>query len=91
MIRALWRHVTYNYREGGTGQVLSKIASRLRHWTWSDEVWRVYRRDTGGVPLETRLPLTDFLLALRASPTRSITYWGMAVFTSPANSMKRVL
>ena len=61
-IRALWRHVTYNYREGGGGQVLSKIARRLRHWMWSDDVWRVYRQDTGGVPLETRLPLTESLL-----------------------------
>jgi RimJ/RimL family protein N-acetyltransferase len=62
MIRALWRHVTYNYGKGGTGQVLSKIAGRLRRWMWSDDMWRVYCQDTGGVPLETRLPLTETLL-----------------------------
>lgn len=62
MIRALWRHVTYNYGEGGIGQVLLKIASRLGHWMWSDEVWLVYCQDSDGSLLETRLPLTESLL-----------------------------
>lgn len=45
VLRAFWRHVEHNYREGGVRQVLFKIWMRLSEWAWSDSAWLVYQID----------------------------------------------
>ena len=62
MIKALWRHVAYNYREGGFRQILQKIAGRIRQWIRSDEVLLVYRHDFQETRLEPQLPLAESIL-----------------------------
>jgi GNAT superfamily N-acetyltransferase len=41
-LRALWRHVEYNFHEGGLRQVLSKIAYRIRRWFSAKDEWLIY-------------------------------------------------
>ena len=44
-MRAVWRHVEYNYREGGLRQVVYKGFWRLQQWLWSESSWLIYRVD----------------------------------------------
>jgi GNAT superfamily N-acetyltransferase len=44
-MRAFWRHVAYNWRQGGLIRVLEKIVFRFRRWLWWDAVWLIYRVD----------------------------------------------
>jgi RimJ/RimL family protein N-acetyltransferase len=44
-MRAVWRHVEYNYREGGLRQVFHKIFWRVQQWLWSESSWLIYRLD----------------------------------------------
>jgi GNAT superfamily N-acetyltransferase len=54
-MRALWRHVTYNFSEGGLRQVLFKVFWRFRQWFWSESSWLIYRLETPDYQRESRL------------------------------------
>jgi RimJ/RimL family protein N-acetyltransferase len=54
---ALWRSVTYNYREGGALQLARKLGGRLRSWLWSETAWLVYTVDLSDYQDEPKLPL----------------------------------
>ena len=41
--QALWRSLAYNFRAGGTKQLLSKTVWKARRWSHSDTSWLVYR------------------------------------------------
>lgn len=56
-MKTLWRHVEYNYREGGILQVLYKCVWRLQEWLWSESAWLIYRLDVSTYQRGTRLPL----------------------------------
>ncbi|SRR5579884_37472 len=59
MIRALWRHFSYNYREGGLRQIGHKIVWRAGQWVRSDVVWLVYHLDLRYFSMTPRLPLME--------------------------------
>ena len=56
-MKQIWQSLAYNYREGGIGQPVRKIALRLRDWFWSETAWLVYRVDLSGYTREAALPL----------------------------------
>jgi len=66
LLKALWRHFTHNYREGGFRQIVSKIFWRLGQWIRSDAEWLIYRQDLPGSQLEPRLPLAESTLDFAA-------------------------
>ena len=61
--RAAWRHVEYNYHEGGIRQLVHKVAYRLRQWLWSDAAWLIYRLDAAPPQRQAVLPLETTILA----------------------------
>jgi GNAT superfamily N-acetyltransferase len=62
-MRALWRHVTYNFSEGGLRQVLFKVFWRFRQWFWSESSWLVYRLETQDYQSEPRLLLRSVCIS----------------------------
>src|SRR6185295_9108474 len=65
-MRALWRHVEYNYREGGIAQVIQKIGWRIQQWVWSESSWLVYQWNLQAFRKSPGLPLTSSTLDLEA-------------------------
>jgi len=61
VLTGLWRHLSYNYREGGLGQIVRKIGYRFQTAAWSDASWLVYRIDLAGYrrPPPSRLTRSD--------------------------------
>lgn len=57
-MRKLWRHVEYNYREGGFLQVFYKVFWRLQQWLWSEARWLVYKIDIADYQRGASLPLS---------------------------------
>lgn len=65
-MKALWRHVAYNYREGGVSQVIYKVGWRARQWLWSGNSWLVYQWDLKMFRKNPALPLTSSSLDLES-------------------------
>ncbi len=42
-MRAKWRHVEYNLRNGGVRLVLKKLYFRAKEWLWSSSSWLIYQ------------------------------------------------
>jgi RimJ/RimL family protein N-acetyltransferase len=63
-MRAFWRHVAYNFREGGLRQVAAKVVKRLRDRLFSEAVLLVYRVDLAAYEREPRLELEATPLTL---------------------------
>jgi RimJ/RimL family protein N-acetyltransferase len=63
---SLWRHIDYNYREGGLRQILYKVVCRVRRPLWTESNWLVYRCDLAGYLAQSRLPLIRRELGLES-------------------------
>lgn len=63
-MRALWRHVAYNLKEGGLRQVFAKVMARLRDWLSSEVTFLVYRAPLADYRREMRLTLAEAPLSL---------------------------
>ncbi len=70
-MKALWRHIEYNYGEGGLRQVLRKVFLHLGGWLWSESTWLIYKIDVAdyhrelAARLDRRQVGFDSLLELR--------------------------
>jgi len=60
--RALLRHVSFNYREGGLAQIAYKILWRLGRFIYSDVALLIYSQELRDFSLPPRLPLTESTL-----------------------------
>jgi GNAT superfamily N-acetyltransferase len=78
MMRALWRHIQYNYDEGGIRQVLYKTGWRFQQWLWSQSAWLVYHVDVAQYRLEPALPLRHSRLGFDA--LRQLQYFKAMAF-----------
>jgi GNAT superfamily N-acetyltransferase len=78
MLRALWRHIQYNYDEGGIRQVLYKTWWRCQQWLWSESTWLVYKTDVAQYHLEPALPLRHSRLEFDA--LRELNYFKAMIF-----------
>lgn len=78
MMQALWRHIQYNYDEGGIWQILYKTAWRFRQWLWSQSAWLLYRIDVAQYRLEPALSLRRSRLGFDA--LRELQYFKAMAF-----------
>jgi GNAT superfamily N-acetyltransferase len=56
-MKAIWRHVEFNYREGGLRQILFKLRWRFWQWIRSEQTYLVYRVEVSRYELLPRLRL----------------------------------
>lgn len=63
-MRALWRHVAYNLKEGGLRQVFAKVITRLRDRLFSEVTFLVYRAPLADYRREPRRALDAAPLSL---------------------------
>ena len=47
-VKALWRSISNNYREGGARQIVAKTGWRMQQWFRSETVWLIYRVSVEG-------------------------------------------
>lgn len=78
MMRALWRHIQYNYNEGGIRQVLYKTGWRFQQWLWSQSAWLVYQIDVSQYRREPVLSLRHSRLGFDA--LRELQYYKAMIF-----------
>jgi RimJ/RimL family protein N-acetyltransferase len=64
-MKAFFRHFSYNYRDGGLRQVLSKLVGRIRSSVWSETNWLIYEVQTATYQSDLRLSLTSEELDLK--------------------------
>jgi hypothetical protein len=58
VLTGFWRHLAYNYREGGLRQIVNKVGYRFRSAAWSESSWLVYRIDLPGYRRQPRFCLS---------------------------------
>jgi len=85
-IQEFRRHIEYNYREGGVGQILDKVLYRIRRPLWSGDEWLVYRLSLADLPQGATLPLETSLLGFE--DLRAHSYFKVLAF--PEGIRKRL-
>ena len=75
---SLWRHVAFNYHEGGIAQVVYKVFWRVAQAMWSEQIWLIYRVELDRYSLQARLPLTSSEMDFQA--LRRHGYFKVGIF-----------
>lgn len=56
-MKSLWRHLQFNYRDGGVRRIFFKTFWRIGQWLWSEYTYLIYHLDVSHYDRAPRLPL----------------------------------